>query len=256
MSYPFSRGSELKIHRAKKHVRDLQREWIIAYKRSSHNISVKDDPDTGDSILELSLDQSVPDKIPLIVGDAVHNLMSALDFVINDIEFFRHGKRSTFTKFPVYETREKLVAAVNGGLRDKVPSVVIDFIVDSVQPYRRGNGDCLWSLHALDIIDKHRIVIAKKEIALIRDITCEDGGGRYFTIPVWEFSGRLPSVHICQGWRNLQLTSKGKASFSIVFGNGMPFYGFPILPTLYKLVDFVGSTVDAVRGAFLSTLRT
>jgi hypothetical protein len=170
---------------------------------------------------------------------------------MSDIEFDTVGTRDKHTSFPMRPTRNELVAAVNGGLKKKVPKPIIDHIVSTVQPYKGGIGDPLWSLHLLDIEDKHRLLIAKKDITYIRTIHCKDGKGRYFIVSEWAVIHPRASAYPCIGRNNVQIADKGKASFGIVFGDGMPFYGEPILPTLRKLAHFVSGTLDSVERVYM-----
>jgi hypothetical protein len=248
-------GARLKIERANQHINDLYLESRVFHRSGTHSILLEDNSEGSDSVLHIAVAQDIPESVLLAVGDAVHNLMCALDFVMNDIEFAQRGFRSAFTKFPIYETRDKLVAAANGGPKEKAPKAIIDFIVDSIQPYKRGRGEPLWGLHALDIEDKHRLLIAKKDVTLIRNIACKDGRGERFMIPEWAFIGGKAPAHICHGHSNVLIADKGKATFGIVFGQGMPFYGKPMLPTLLDLSHFVSGTVDSLERVFLAPRR-
>jgi hypothetical protein len=253
MSDPLFRGSRLKIERANEHINDLYLKSREFNKIGPYSILVEDNPETGDSFLQISADQTIPEGILLIVGDAVHNLACALDFAISDMEFATRKTRDRFTKFPFHESREKLVIAVNGGLKEKTTKAVIDHIVDGIQPYPRGRGEPLWGLHILDIEDKHRLLIARKDVAYIRNIHCKDGADKYFVIPEWAFHPPRQTLYPCIGHANVKIADKGKATFGIVFGDGMPFYGRPILPTLRHLSHFVSGTIDSLERVFLAS---
>jgi hypothetical protein len=252
MIQPFH-GARLKIERANQHINDLYLQSREFSNTDPYSILVEDNPETGDSVLKISMDQVTPDRMLLTVGDTIHNLRSALDFAMSDIEFNTTGTRDPHTHFPIRPTRNELIAAVNGGLKKKAPKAVIDFIVDTIQPYKRGIGEPLWSLNALDIEDKHRLLIAKKDITHIRTIYCKDGRGEHFTVIEWAMIHPNVSVYPCIGNKNVQITNKGKASFGIVFGDGMPFYGKAILPTLRDLSHFVSGTINSIERVFLAS---
>jgi hypothetical protein len=74
--------------------------------------------------------------------------------------------------------------------------------------------------YALDVEDKHRLLIAKKDITHIRTIYCKDGRGEHFTVTEWAMIHPNISVYPCIGRKNVQVANKGKASFGIVFGDG------------------------------------
>jgi hypothetical protein len=244
------RGARLKIGRANQHINDLYLQSREFAKTGPYSVFVEADPETGDSVLRISMDQPAPEGVLLIVGDALHNLRSALDFAMSDIEFETTGIRDPHTTFPMRNTRNELVTAVNGGLKKKAPKAVIDHIVKVVQPYKGGNADPLWSLHALDIEDKHRLLIAKNDVTYIRNIHCKDGRGQYFVIPEWAIIYPRSTRYRCVGRKDVQVANKGRASFGIVFGDGMPLYGKPILPALTNLSNFVSETVDGLERVF------
>jgi hypothetical protein len=252
MTKPFY-GARLKIERANQHINELYLQSREFAKTGPYSVVVEDDPETGDSVLQIRMDQPAPERILLIVGDALHNLRSALDFAMSDIEFETTGARDPHTSLPMRRTRNDLVVACNGGLKKKAPKAVIDHIVNAVEPYKGGNGDPLWSLHKLDIEDKHRLLIAKKDVTYIRNIHCKDGRGQYFIIPEWALIHPHTSLYPCTGRKDVQIVNKGKASFGIVFGDGMPLYGQPILPTLTKLSHFVSGTIDSIERVFLAS---
>jgi hypothetical protein len=249
-------GARLKIERANEHINDLYLQSRDFSKADPYSILVEKNPETGDSVLKISMDQVAPNRMLLTVGDAIHNLRSALDFTISDIEFETTGARDPHTHFPIRPTRNELVAAVNGGLKKKAPEAVIDFIVDAVQPYKGGRGEPLWNLNALDIEDKHRLLIAKKDITHIRTIDCKDGRGEHFTVTEWAMIHPHVSVYPCIGRKNVQVEDKGKASFGIVFGDGMPFYGKAILPTLRNLSHFVSGTINSIERVFFASKKS
>jgi hypothetical protein len=63
--------------------------------------------------------------------------------------------------FPISECVNKHDAELRGKIKSILRQDIIKAI-RSVEPYEggKGNGDTLWRLHKLDIIDKHRLLIA------------------------------------------------------------------------------------------------
>ena len=179
------REAKLKVKRAKEHVNDLNRLFTNFIQRKNYKVFVEHDARDGCDSLKVKATDTLGDDFVLVLGDALHNLRTSLDFAMNEIEFRTVGKRTTFTKFPIYDTRDGLVSAVNGGLKEKAPKEVIDCIVGIVQPYKGGNGDAIWGLHALDIEDKHRLLIANTELQFIRGIRIEDDTGAEYPISDW-----------------------------------------------------------------------
>jgi hypothetical protein len=243
-------GARLKIERAKKHIRDL--DGILAsIKEHDHSVIVEIDPDTGYDSLKFVPGKTIPEEFMCVVGDALHNLRTALDYVANEIEFVNNRERTEYTKFPVRDTRDELVATINGGFIHKAPKRVIDFIVDVVQPYKTGHGFLIWALHDLDIEDKHRLLIANSNFQWVRRISYKDQSGSVFSIP--ELAGAGSGVSIFPTTkRNIEITDQGIATLGIVFAQSTPLSGHHIFPTLLNLTGAVSSTVNNIEAVFLS----
>lgn len=69
-----------KVERAKRHIDDLETRIIAYYALKPYLVAEYDDLNLGHHIYQLAgVDPAMPEDIPLIIGDAVHNLRSALD---------------------------------------------------------------------------------------------------------------------------------------------------------------------------------
>jgi hypothetical protein len=243
------REAYLKTERANKHIHDLDgyvREFAATDRCT---FLIKHDPNGGCDTLQLESTQTIPDDFLLVLGDAIHNLRSALDYAMHGASNIRDER----TKFPFRDTRDELIAAINGGLKQKAPKEVIDIIVDVIQPYERGNGHALWCLHELDIEDKHRLLIANTKLMLIRGISCEDERGEKFCIPDWLIVPNATPIRRLEGHRNVKITDKGKSSLNIVFGDGMPLQGAAILPMLREMMIRVNHTVELLEASFMTS---
>ncbi len=243
-------GARLKIQRAKRHIQELL-SLLVRVQAHSHTVHVETDIDTGYDSLNIELGKAVPEEFMCIAGDAMHNLRTALDFVANEIEFLTTGQRTKHTKFPVCDTRDELVAVINGGFVRKAPKGIIDFIVDVVQPYESGDGKCIWALHALDIEDKHRLLIPHVQFQWVRHIRYKDESGAMFEFPEWAATG-AHTPKFPTGKRNVEVTDKGHATISIVFAHGLPMGGRHIFPTLNDLAAFVDRTIFSIEKEFLA----
>ena len=100
--------------------------------------------------------EPIPPEIPVLAGDVIQNLRSALDHVA--YQLFRIvqelRERASTVYFPIAENHTKYQAQ-KGGQTSGMSRQAIGAI-DAIQPYRGGN-DALWHLHKLNIIDKHRL---------------------------------------------------------------------------------------------------
>jgi hypothetical protein len=69
----------VKVERAHKHIDDLEDAIIPFSNAITQTVTFDCNPDTGKPILQSSPLHIYTSNIPAIAGDAVHNLMSALD---------------------------------------------------------------------------------------------------------------------------------------------------------------------------------
>jgi hypothetical protein len=99
---------------------------------------------------------AIDPDIPMITGDAVHNLRSALDLLAWALYARRTKGKGTHIYFPIFETPKKY----KSGSERKVEGISEADIeaITLLKPYKGGN-DHLWGLHELDITDKHRLLI-------------------------------------------------------------------------------------------------
>jgi hypothetical protein len=75
----------LKVKRAKEHIADVQTQLSAFYSTEPYKVGCKIDPQTRKPIYYVTRADPTPDSIPLIAGDAIQNLMSALDHLAYQI---------------------------------------------------------------------------------------------------------------------------------------------------------------------------
>jgi hypothetical protein len=94
----------------------------------------------------------------LAVGDAIHNLRSALDHLAYQLVDIGTEGKGPFED--VYFPISRNAAIYEKAKVRKVAGMVKEAIgaIDAVKPYGGGN-DLLWDLHRFDILDKHRLLI-------------------------------------------------------------------------------------------------
>jgi len=239
--------AKLKIQRAVKHINDLNVILGEFSKRQTHEVIIEHDPNGGDDLLKVRATETLPDSFSLTLGDALHNLRTSLDYAIAEIEFTQTGRRSDYTRFPVDQSRDALIARLEGGLAKRAPKQVIDCIVETIQPYTGGNGDFICSLNDLDIEDKHRLLIAKTEFKYIEGITLIDDEGEETRIPTWQVRNDLVASHPIPGLRNSKVENHGQASFEVLFGDTLPFAGYTIVPAMRNLTHAIARTLNEIE---------
>ncbi|HEV2275917.1 MAG TPA: hypothetical protein VGR96_17225, partial [Acidobacteriaceae bacterium] len=131
---PFGNAT-LKINRADKHISDIG-ERLFA---SSHTYgpSLHVDGQTGKHFIHYAFtDKELRSDIALMVGDAIHNIRSALDYAwISALERLNPGSINGFTKFPIDPNGDR--KKYESTLKVKIPaaSFPFRFLVEHVKPY-------------------------------------------------------------------------------------------------------------------------
>ena len=149
-------GIQAKIDWAKQHIGTLEQAIKTFRTSDPYGFKIENDPKSGDKIHIIQIRQQTPANFPLIIGDAIHNLRSALDYlawqlVLANGQQPKSGRGGT--QFPTLNTKGKSGQGDIQGISTRAQT-----LVDAVQPYQ-GSDDDLWTLHQLDITDKHKLLI-------------------------------------------------------------------------------------------------
>jgi hypothetical protein len=105
------RVPRLKIKRAEHHVNDLNAQITRFLARRPYELVTVADQKTGEVLVGVKTKVPIPDDIPLTIGDAVHNMRSAMDI----LSFSMVGDRARKFKavqFPFLESCESLGRAI------------------------------------------------------------------------------------------------------------------------------------------------
>lgn len=166
--------SRQKIDRAEKHIdelksiisrfRDLNPYRLVVEKKMSPPIDSYAGTFPGRLAFHYKIIAvyQIPAEVSIVFGDAIHNLRAALDFIAFDVTPKNDGNRK-FTGFPFHETAENFYRDINLGRLVDIPEHLKN-VFRSVEAFRGGKGDALWQMNKLDIIDKHRMLIASEFI--------------------------------------------------------------------------------------------
>jgi hypothetical protein len=165
-----------KLDRAKTHIDTLEESVQRWLESDAYTLTEEFEPETGDHVLKAKVTEPPSDQWPLLIGDAVHNLRSALDHIAYKLALDGYQTQNAGAaipsghqrriQFPIVATSndptktvdEFYKQVVKGQLR-YVPAPVAARIHD-LQPYKRSpadpTNDLLWIINDLDVIDKHR----------------------------------------------------------------------------------------------------
>ncbi|PZR65211.1 MAG: hypothetical protein DLM71_00110 [Chloroflexi bacterium] len=170
-------GARAKVVRAKEHLRSLE-ERVADFVESDPYRVVRDlDPQTGAHRRYAVIERQPPPELPLIIGDAVHNLRSALDHAIFEIATRAAAGRLTHRQeerlfFPIFSNRAKYANSLPVKHTMELLPLEVQEYVERRQPYnvdarrRRARlNDPLCVLQSMWNTDKHRTLLLTAAIA-------------------------------------------------------------------------------------------
>lgn len=242
------RGTKLKIERANQHIGELASALRFYLQTDFYRLSIEKNAE-GSDVLTLETVGTLPPQVPLIIGDALHNLHSALDHLAYEIVASTGRTPSRQLFFPFAGSRDELIETLHDGeIEAAAGRALIDLIVDTVRPYKGGN-DALYGLHRIDIVDKHKLLVPLVSIAALRNVSGEDSNGSRFqgmTLMVGE-GGKLNAIAMSG---TMKITDYGVPAFAVMFGKGEAFEGDPVIPTLHQLTQLVSGVVDTIEKSY------
>lgn len=236
------REARLKVGWAKGHVYKLIDEYRTFLASESALAKIKTDEKTGDQILDVQAPENLMPAVALIVGDVIHNLRTAFDYIAIGLT------RIESMSLPVGRTKQDLLALKRFRDVKEVDPALADFILDEIQPYHRGKF-MLWELSELDRLDKHRLILPTiKHVHRLGMILEDDRGG---TLENRWVSNRSSSrARILPGDGPYKIKDQGHSGISVSFGPGTPFNDESILETLDRLVECAPSAIQAFEAFF------
>ena len=146
-----------KVKWAKKHIEKLEPSLKPYPYRGSDFVRFEDDGTKRERSYYLIKLPDIPPEVRLITGDVLQNLRSSLDHIACHLVAVGGGKVTTRTYFPIAKTSATYQSP---RCREKIKGARPDAIkyLDSFQPYK-GGTHLLWELHALNNVDKHRLLL-------------------------------------------------------------------------------------------------
>jgi hypothetical protein len=263
----------LKTKRAKEHVADLERELRAFLDGNPYKVGAKRNPQTRELIYYVASVEPTPDFLPLIAGDALQNLMSALDHLAYQIVCSDTGDNPPNPKwiyFPIADDAAKYEASKRKRMKGARPETFD--AIDALQPYKGGN-DLVWSLYRLNNIEKHRLLITVGSMfqslnlgahmsAMLADFisTQPDSPFHGKDMPVSDAFFRPADVlfplkagdELFIDGPDAKVNEKLQFRFSIALNEPGIIEGKPLLETVQQLT----SVVDGIIGALTPRLKT
>ncbi|MGV9007349.1 MAG: hypothetical protein ACOH1H_11495 [Brevundimonas sp.] len=240
----------LKLDRAELHINDLERVVTDFLAEKPYSLVIRQDPNLGKGTLSIKQHKPVPETLPLILGDALHNTRSALDLLAVGLVGVRAIKPWE-VQFPF--TRQK--ANVRSQIIQRQFHLVSDELADAVEalePYPGGKNG-LYELHALDISDKHKIILVGHRAAHVTGDQLGTMGFQMTGPGVIMFTGDGDDMIAFNAPRASRMARRASkdgipiaehsppfdGKFTLCFGNNEPFGGSDVVTRSRDLTEKV-----------------
>jgi hypothetical protein len=253
-----------KVERAGEHVADLKSEIGRFFATEPYARAIKDDPQTGERVCYLSVCKDVPLRVSIIAGDAIHNIRSALDYLAYQLVRVGSGSPGPFASvyFPISESALELEDAIQRKLKGARPEA--KDAIRAVKPYKGGNWP-LWHLHRLNIIDKHRLLVAAgntgfrnmgpQDLEMMRKIWTGSHGSEPFPLTggEWMALKGFPlkaGDELVRGRTDTEINYQYRIHFQVAFNEPGVIQRQPVLET----IEGMAKVVDNIISDFASML--
>jgi hypothetical protein len=239
--------ARLKVHRAEEHINDLQRQ-IAAY-LATKPIRFVRDPNFGPAGVGLQFNRSIPKGFSLIIGDAVHNLRSALDHAVWEM-IGSNAKSPETVQYPFpreggpTDDQSFHQTIVGRQLQLAGPKVV-----DAVKRLNaRPNGNAiLYGVHLLDIRDKHKLVVATANSFDTFLVGAVANGG---SLGIIYDTSHLSTEQLIALAKVSDDEAQAQLGHTICFAQGQPFAHQDVTLALHDMVAHVTTALDDLAVAF------
>jgi hypothetical protein len=247
-------GAFLKVDRANQHIAEPDAKAAAYFSLKPYRIVVEEYACAKfPSKVVLRIDKMIPADFALIIGDAIHNLRSALDLMT--CAFVRaNGGSDHRVQFPLANKATLLDQSIKQGKVDLAAAPAVDFI-KSLNPHREPGGNlAICAIHDLDIVDKHRLILTVGAIGRMNQVLVG-----LFDGPMHGMGALMPGywLHNVEDGSKIMLTSPQcgvkvgneiNAAFYVTFGPGQPLERQPVLEALVSLSGYVRSVLEAGSG--------
>jgi hypothetical protein len=249
----------LKLERACHHINDLNGRIDNLLAERPFKLMERFRRKVGKITYRVKAEKTVPKEFSLIIGDAVHNMRTALDMTL----FAMAGNIAPKIHFPLAKEATGLKAAIKEGYVKSAGKKVVEAIC-ALEPYPGGKGTPLYTVHALDIKDKHRLLILAAQRATFVTGTPNEA----FLKPFLKSPPRPGITIILDGsedkdiltvkrgfvlrdMRDTEQEAKIQPTFVIAFDEDEALPGLSVIQVLRTCAEEVNRAVETLVNAFL-----
>jgi hypothetical protein len=152
-----------KLARAREHIAETDRLVASFLKTDFYRLRLENNIQLGRLHLVVDKAAEVDKRINSVIGDAISNLRSVLDYLAVALVLPITGRPDNIG-FPFSDDVSGFSGQVTKTCLSACGAVVHNVFIEEVQAYEGGKGDALWRLNKLRNIDKHRFLLTTAQI--------------------------------------------------------------------------------------------
>jgi hypothetical protein len=234
-----------KIARSAEHLKAATQEIQKYIDEKPGDVVGEPEPNSNRPVLKF-VAKPVPDLIPVIIGDAIQNLRSALDYLVWELVIAANGSPGDKHMFPISDTLDSFNNQITRGRLDGLPADAITKI-QGLQPYHLGKDAEQHLLRVLDTlcnINKHRriVVLAPAAHYSRTEITSSISGISVQTTLTPRYDSAEIAVGPAPTVVGEEVEMKGNANYFVTFNEGIT-KGIEISQCVNQLWRFVDKEV-------------
>jgi hypothetical protein len=234
------RDARLKVKRANEHIAEVHKRIAFITHPDGQTSRVEIHAEARVKSVHYYLERlgDLP-ELALIIGDAVHNLKTGLDYAWFETIYTLIPGRNMRPKFPIYPSIDQLVSAITvSGIGTASPRLAT-LILTEIKPYDGGNF-YLRPLHKLDIRDKHELLIPSTNYGSVSGLKVKNQFG---SVIGGTWGGELGEEFRIDFAEDVEIENKGRVPFGIVFKEG-PLKNMEVSDVLE---EFSGTVLGVVK---------
>jgi hypothetical protein len=243
---PF-RSPQLLLDRAALHIGEFEISEERFVKKHPYRQFQEIDTETRIILFKAQITEELPEKLPVVLFEAVNCMRSALDHAVFDCSILLGGKPvPKYTKFPFGGTEAQAKADLERKTSD-VPENIRPFLL-GFKPFDPSNGgnELLFGMNDLRNGKIHRtlteMALANQSMGIgagyIRDLAIEQ------VISEWDAEKKeLTYMRALKADMSVNI----RITIAVTFADGTPFARQPAVPVLKKCFDMVTSITSAIE---------
>jgi hypothetical protein len=235
-------GTDAKIERAKKHIRDFKAAEKRFFKLEPYKVVAGNELGSGDLVYVLQGRREPPPYcLSTIAGDAISNLRASLDHLFSQLMDINGKTSGPGDYFPIADGGKQYKALMQG-VKKKVGCTAMK-LMEGAEAYKGGKCDGLWQINYLNNADKHRLLIA----LVVRMLTIQEGNPFTVTRPVNVVLEHGKVLDRILAANRGKVEAERTFTFEISFSEPDIAQGQPVLPTLTDYLELTEGVIQPFR---------